>query len=762
MALSVSHKCRFPNDLDFANKQMEAELANRVLANQELLKQAEAATLGLDALLDEGNGILNSFFPKNDPTPAQRPLSEKNKLADPDPTVPTVDNQPSSSYDTSSSLKSTVDVADTYGLLPDKSTREQDEKFVANAGLVLLNNIVYLPGKQSGNPIFYANIKILRKLYFALGLNLKSTKEIMNPSYVSKTTFIYDKLNLRILPPKSYQKAYSLEEVRDLLKADYLTSSDIATTHDYGTVVLLKSFLVVDKSKAEVLRTTGIAPEELICNVFHFGSVDNSTAALSRYAFLGYTGDELGAILAGQDLINYNPEVLTNTASLTRVAATKLVQYLEFLKAKYSTISTTYKRSAINQTRFALSNMIKNHKKTISLCLFQVSTVLQKDVIDTLALKHTDDDIEYLLRKRQDVSDLWFGPSDDNFLKALKRAMDAAPPGSTYISNKAVNKRSEDIYYSQIELLRMYADLVDATNVANNADLSISQINLIQQYLTNMLARKPEQVPSTAAQNILQGQLSAATPSGIIAERMDPMATMDFDKKKEAVKDSFRELISMYPASISGPLSEIIDKITALFEKAMKAINLLIAQAQKVLLAAKKRLDAFISQYLTLTGSGAFEKSLLKCAINWDIGLSTDILDILADFFNKFIGGVLSFLSSLKKWITDLLETVLCLPVDLLNNFLGQVQISLPSACKLPRFDLGASVSTSLKGLKDISIAQSVVLQSFGKDMAKLRINVSAASNKLAQFKSSAGCSSSAGSNFMNASMLNVGVKVGF
>lgn len=756
MALSVTHKCRFPNDLDFATKQLEAELANRVLANQELLKQVEDTTVGLDALMDEGTAILDSFFTKNDAPQTQRPQSEQANLISPD-NAPTVDGQPSSSYDTSSSLRSTEDVADVYGLLPDNSTEEQDEKFITNAGIILFDTVGYLSGEQSGNPTYYSNIKNLRRLYFSLGTNLTKTWEILEKN--TKPTIVLDKLDIRLIPRKSYNVAYTLDEIKKLLNLDYLTSNDVVVTHYFDSIVLLKTFLSVDKSKAEVLRTSSVAKEEIISNVFHFGSVDNSTAAISRYAFLGYTGAELGAILAGQDLAQSNLAAITSSLDSTRTYASKLVSYIDLVEAKFVTLSPTYIKSAFKQIKQDLGNLLVEHKKTISLSLFQVSVILQKDIRGSLALKHVDEKVEYLLRRRTDVNDLWFDAPDDEFLKNLRKVMDAAPVGSTSISNKAINNAVVGPI-SQKELLLMYADLYDALVVASAPSGGVPELALIRQYLTNILARNPE----TKAQPdpvILQGQPSAATPAGILTDRMDVPKTMNMDEKKKAVKDSFKELADMYPAGIAGPLSEIIDKITGLFEKAMKFINKLIAQAQKTIMKLKKRLDSFISKYLSLTGNASFSNSLLKCAINWDIGLSTDIIDRLFSFFFKIMAQILAFLSALKKWIYDLLQKILCLPVDLLNNFLGQVQVSLPSACKIPRFDLGKKLNTSMSNLKKVSTAQTFVLNSFGKDIAKLRIEVRAAGDKIGQFKSDSGCASSAGSNFMNASMLNVGVGVG-
>jgi len=157
---------------------------------------------------------------------------------------------------------------------------------------------------------------------------------------------------------------------------------------------------------------------------------------------------------------------------------------------------------------------------------------------------------------------------------------------------------------------------------------------------------------------------------------------------------------------------------------------------------------------------GNFNSSLLKCAINWDIGISTDLLDMLYNYIMKFIGQVIAFLTKIKTWIADILTKLLCFPVNILNSFLGKIQMALPSVCKLPKFDLGTKLNDSLTKLLNCASVKGIILQSLDKDLLKLKLNVSAAPDRLGQFKNSALCESAATSNFMNASNLNVSAGV--
>ena len=95
-----------------------------------------------------------------------------------------------------------------------------------------------------------------------------------------------------------------------------------------------------------------------------------------------------------------------------------------------------------------------------------------------------------------------------------------------------------------------------------------------------------------------------------------------------------------------------------------------------------------------------------------------------------------------------------------MNSLIGKFQVALPSACRLPKFDLPANMTDALTKLMNCSSTKSIVLQALSKDLAKIQLAVSAAPDRLGQFQSSALCESSATSNFMNASILNVGVGV--
>lgn len=722
--MPVTSKCKFPHDLNYAIKLLEEDIGARLIANQELLKDAENSIEGLDALLNEGNTILDDLLSKNGAGTA-----------------------------TSSDIKTSADVATQFGLLPDDSTTEEDEKFVANADILLFDKVVYLAGSKSDNPLDAKNISTLRRLYFSVGKDLTKVDSILSNS--TKTIFIHDGLILSIVPRKEYGTAYTLDEIRSMYNLYELDDEDIARCDDSSTLVLIKEFLAQDQAKAKTI-STGLPPYKLISNVFHLQDGDTSAIAIERYKSLGYAGEELSTIMLGQDYIDAFRITVINTVDKLHAEAVRLISLVSFMQSRPANSVTPEAYNVFfRNLQVSLQQLSLDHQSLISLLKFEVSQYLQTDVLTKLRKKHTDDQIKYLLERRKDIEGFYFDPPDDLYLLYLRRSLDAAVPDSTYISNQFVNK-GHGTKYDQKAVLDMYTFLVDATRYASiRSNQSLTKITI---YLYWYIGKTP--ILTESPTGILDGQPSTASPSEILAERFDVMKSMDFDARKQEVKDSFKDLYDMYPASIAGPLSDVINAMVDIFEKCFKAIDFIISQAEKTLFALKKKLDSWLSKHASLTGKGDFNSSLLKCAINWDIGVSTDILEKLFDFIMKILAQVLAFLSNLKAWIADILTKILCLPVNLLNSILGKVEMALPSACKIPRFDLGTKLNDSLTKLLKVGAAKQIVLTSFSKDIARVRMSVSAAPDRLGQFKQSAFCDSGASSNFMNASVLNVSAGV--
>lgn len=796
----VTNKCLFPHELNFAIKQMELDFGNRLLASQELLKNAEAVLPGMDDLIDQGNDILDNLLAKNGAGKPATTTSETNTISS--GSSPSTTNPIASD----SAITSSADIPKQFGLLPDKPTTEEQEKFLFNAGISLFDNIWYLDGSKSPNFLDRENIEILRKLYLSLGKDLKKTDEILKNS--KKTVFIYDSVDITSLPKKArlstgLNLVYSVDDLRTLLNENQLTNKDVVYTIDGQTLVLRKKF------KSQDFRLpTYKDPDayKTITNCFHMNGVDNSVAALNRYRGLCNAGNlipksqhtyvpdslatnEFNSIVDGTDFVISNSVILVDKINEIKTGASDLIAKIDFaIDKKYR----TYK-----EISDGISALLKKHIKVLALSLFKVSQTLPREIqsLDTgdytivstvlskLREKHTDDKIIYLLERRPEIKGFYFDPPDDIFMSYISRVLAANSPGSTSISNEFINNQQQDPF-DQYTLLKMYANLIDASIAVNSSAKDLAASSSISNPKPLSVARQSleryigTEIGKTIKFPTFQGQPSMATPSTIvggggrpnkvpvaidpgIGAGFDVGKTMDLPKRKQDVYGTFQDLKDIYPPEVAGALADIIGSAADFFEKAFLAIDKLIAQAENTLFAMKKRLDSWLSKHASLTGMGDFNSSLLKCAINWDVGLSTDLLNMLFDFLLKFVAQVLEFLTKFKAWITDIITKLICFPVNLINAFLGAVSVSLPSACRLPRMDLGANLNNALFRLLNCASTKSIVLQSMSKDLLRLKLNVSAAPDRLGQFQSSAICGGSSTSGFMNASMMNINVGVG-
>ena len=84
MAINIAHRCQFPQDLEAATDALNQDLSDRMLANQDLLSDAVAASEGIAELINEGNDLLSQILNNNTPPAETRPTTEKEKLSRPE------------------------------------------------------------------------------------------------------------------------------------------------------------------------------------------------------------------------------------------------------------------------------------------------------------------------------------------------------------------------------------------------------------------------------------------------------------------------------------------------------------------------------------------------------------------------------------------------------------------------------------------------------------------------------------------------------
>jgi len=724
MAIKPVLDCKFPQNLESSAAALEQEIGDRFAQNLALLEIAEASTAGIPEALAEALSILDQIMANGD---------------------------------SSSNLGSSADVAEQFGLQQTPSTELGDERFLFYGGVILLDGVVYLPNGSN-------NIENLRRLYFASGRSLTKTAEYLQSN---RTLIFHGRTAMQVVAAKDPNRtAFTLDEIKTQLNANYLTERDIVVNTDSTTSVLMRDgFLAVDQSLAETKKQYGISDSEIATSVFHFNIVDNTTTALARYSNYGYAGEFLTAILNGDDLSVVSQETIDNKLNTNKAAATSIIGKIDFILSRIANLPDI--SGARDKIRAAIQALIKDHLSLIGDIRFQVSVIGETDTLAKLRANHTDAVIRRLLEQRTEVTGIKFGASDKEISKMLSGAY-AMTPGSTLISNRFLSRGLSEEYNTKT-LVKMYSDLY-AADLSLSRGVTISNFTISKQSLIDFGGHSPKLDPATSYVNpdgslgnpklpgqIYQGQPSAGTPASVLAERMDVGRSFSISLRIKALDDLLEGIDQFFNETLGRPIAAVLKLLTELFKKAMAAIDLLGERAKGLLMPIKKALDSFMSKFLSLTGSGSFDSSLLKCAINFDFGISIDLIDQLLAFMDSITALLGNFISSLINWIADLIKNVICLPINLISAFIGGLGAALPSFCQAPSFDIGDPIKSALEELLAVANFKQANMMAFGTDLVRYRATVTGAPDKLSQFKSGGLCNSGAAGGFMAAAALNIG-----
>ena len=741
MAIEPILNCQFPQDLDAAAKALEQEIGDRFKNSLALLRGIEDSTPGIAEGINEACNIMAQLMANGDG---------------------------------SASLKTCGDVSKQFGLPKDPSDPDvdatlEDERLMHHVGAAYVDGVMYIPGYKSTVVGDSDNIEVLRRLYFALGRDFAKVADLYKST---RTAVIHNLADVRILAPKVVNKeAYTFDEVVQLTGATYLAVPDVYVSEDFYTYVMLKGrHLATNASLAETKKNYGLTDTDIVTSVFHFGSIDNAASSIDNYSRLGYSGEKLSSILNGSDLVVGFPEVVDATISSNKLTANNTVGKIDFILSRYESIPN------LNTTRdknvATIKTIRSGHVGTIADSKFQVTLVQQKDTLDRLRAVHGDDKIKDLLEKRLEVLGVYFSAPDALIFQLLAEVT-VAVPGSTMSSNGFLTRDSSDVYNNHTFLI-MAADLHLAQRAIEATPPERSDFQLSRQKLVDFTGTEPKLAENSYVnpdgtlgnpkdpKDVYQGQPSLASPGSILATTMETDRVFRLELRLGVIDDLLAKLGDLFEQAIAKPLAHIIGLIAKLFKAAMRACKLLQETLEKAVLPIKRKVDAFMSQFLSLTGSGVFESSLLKCAINFDIGVSTSLLDDLLQLIDLLSGLIGGFISAMIKFVADFIENFLCLPINMINAFIGKVSVSLPSFCQTPTIDIGDTLTKALEDLRAVADLKQASFTAFSGDLIRFRAIVDSAPDKVTAFKSGGLCNSGGVNKFYGAAVLNLSGGRGF
>lgn len=719
MAYIPIQSCAFPNDLEAAAKQLLQEVGDQTIAALQTIKDTEAAGVGIGELLDQGCLTLSQIMAQANNT---------------------------------SVLKVCDDVSTNFGLEYGQATVQQDEEFLFRLGIILFDGVFYVDGSFSNVTGDINNIEILRRLYFSLGKDLDAVSAVLAEKryQLMLQTPEFFRLPARTLP-------YTDAEVRTLLSRPFLTANQIARKPDNSVVVYTQKFLLRNTSKNDVSARFGLNSSSLTGYSFNYLAVDNSLGGINKYLNLGLSSAEITSTLGEEDLDLSAPEAISSEIVTAKNIGNQIASSLTFILDRYDSLTDANRTEILNRTKLQISDLQTQHINVLARSQFKVATILQTDTLTRLRTKHTDEKIKYLLENRQEIVGIYFDAPDDLILKILNNTL--LNSGPTAVPNAFLNATPPTQTYDFRVLMQMQVYVEEATREleagAFRSNLENSRANIF-----SYLAALPDQAAASTSDTIFGGAVCFSGPSGALLRNMDFNRSFDIKVRLGFIDDAISKLTGLFTDLIAKPLSLIILFLVAIINAINAALDRIIEMAQAVILPLKQKVDAFMSQYMSLIGSGSFDSSLLKCAVNYDIGLSTSLFDDLLALIEQLVTQLRNFLNGLAKLLADLLEKLICIPFNLLNQFLGQAEeaIGLPtSICSFPRVNLGSDLEDALTKLRNAIQIRSVVLGAFSSDLVKFRAIVNGAPNKLNAFRESSICNSNGTRNFFNASILNLG-----
>jgi hypothetical protein len=806
MAIVNARACVYPEDLEAAAFALEQEVGDQVAAVTEILKAAveaanatSAAAGGatLDQLLDQGNDIINKLLAGND-SDIKSASDLEDLLGLPKAELTQEDEEISLFYAgitmvdgvvyAPASSPKLVAVPPNSTVLSEAPKAENYEPGVTQVSPGELQAQSPAKGEALAAKIKSENnqnnIEILRRLYFACGRNLELTEELVK----SQQGFIIkDRLHAKQGQPNT-----NLEGLKSYF-GNHLTDDDIAALDVFPSdaqvhkrnAVLLRDFSAVDgDSKGSGL--TEFPASQAMYSVFHVGAIDNSPQANTKYANAGFSGVELSSILAGQDLAQTTSgkTALDSDIANNQAVTLGLIRNLDFLMTHLKEFGDNAPQFALIES--GLANIRKTHEEIMCRANFQVTTILQPDTIDRLREQHDDAGIKYLLERRREVKSIDFDATTEQIIKILQKAANAGP-GSSTVSTAYLNSTDAAVYSKKV-LLTMHTFLLNAESMLAHAKAmtiahgpqqkfrKLDLLNRARGYLVRYAGSSPkiqildpeekvfedpaekELGPVTAKKykpKKLVGVKSQGSAAQSLVAWINPAKTFKVLEKIENVELAAEKSSNGLLDALIGALKAIINVITMIFNAIINAIKALVSAATGLIAPLKQKLDSFIAKYLTLTGGGAFNSSLLKCAVSFDLGLNFALLDELLKLINNIGALALGLVAKIADFVNGLLNKLLCIPLDLLSGFLGALNSLLPPFCATPKFSLPPELEAALGELKLAADGQGYILQQMGKDLIKFKASLSAAPLKGGPFKTGASCGGQSSSNFFQAAQLN-------
>jgi len=194
---------------------------------------------------------------------------------------------------------------------------------------------------------------------------------------------------------------------------------------------------------------------------------------------------------------------------------------------------------------------------------------------------------------------------------------------------------------------------------------------------------------------------SAARITGKYEYKCNPKFENDFSTHLAELEKTLRQQIIRVSEAIKRALLIVQD-----------IVDQLISKIQIVLDQVLGALERLLTLDLSIGGAFGFDSSLIKCSWALDFGLKIDLFGPLLKLMNEFFRDFGKQFRDCLKFIQDMITKAICVPIRLLESFLGGVNALLNLiGCSLKDIKLPTEILDLLKALLFTFDIRSLVLK---------------------------------------------------
>jgi hypothetical protein len=614
---------------------------------------------------------------------------------------------------------------------------QANEERLEPYGIYMIDGVLYLKGGDN-------NIENFRRLYFAVGSNLSKFLQVINST--DKFALIQTYLVVQQLP---LGQQWTVVEAQALYKNNAIENVYLAGDGYYYCVV--PNFLGINISKQTAANQHNLPVEQISTQIFWLSQISTDNATINQLQALGLNADEINAALSGTRLIDTLPSVYADQAALVNQDAGQALSQSRLFESRYAKIN----QSARDSFQQSIAQSISKTQTDLFILQDNIrfyGTLLTTPAdIATFLTRNSQADLVYLFTQRRNIIAIDFTATNAQIIKIINQVL-GVQAGNTSTSSIIANNQPNNPQNLDPTINQTNQQLVSSYCASNEFSAPqikltklLTSISCLQSILTQTSTTSTVTTPP-----VVQGYQSFDSPATTLALGSDILLSLNTD----AITNALEALAAGY----TGIFKVLIELLASLVRSMKAAMNQVVSSMRAQIESIMNKVNAFVSQFMSLHGTASLDSSLLKCSFNFNISPNLTIFTELEKFLDQMIAKVNNLIAGLVKVVYDFVNKLLCLPLNLFNGFMANVQNNLPSFCSLYKVTLPADIEKEMIQIRDTFQLQGNVYSAFSRDLVRVNVTVQATPQKLKQFKQNLVCQNPASTGLFGSISTAIGL----